>query len=57
MACVNCGINIATLEPRSFSFNSAFGACKRCQGIGTVLEIDTAKIVPDGSVPAGKIDF
>src|SRR5688500_7547645 len=30
MACVNCGINIATLEPRSFSFNSACGACKRC---------------------------
>ncbi len=57
MACVNCGINIATLEPRSFSFNSAFGACKRCQGIGTVLEIDAAKIVPDGSVPAGKVNF
>lgn len=57
MACVNCGINIPPLEPRSFSFNSAFGACKRCQGIGTVLEIDAAKIVPDGDVPAGKVDF
>ncbi|HEV8592195.1 MAG TPA: hypothetical protein VGQ55_08835, partial [Pyrinomonadaceae bacterium] len=43
MACVNCGINIATLEPRSFSFNSAYGACKRCQGIGTVMEIDAGK--------------
>ena len=57
MACVNCGINIATLEPRSFSFNSAFGACKRCQGIGTVMEIDAGKIVPDPSQPAGKIEF
>ncbi|MEP6944956.1 MAG: excinuclease ABC subunit UvrA [Acidobacteriota bacterium] len=57
MACVACGINIATLEPRSFSFNSAFGACKRCQGIGTVMEIDAVKIVPDGNVPAGKVDF
>src|SRR5215218_4388808 len=57
MACINCGINIATLEPRSFSFNSAYGACKRCQGIGTVMEIDVDKIIPDRSVPAGKIDF
>ncbi len=57
MACVDCGINIATLEPRSFSFNSAFGACKRCQGIGTVMEIDAKKIVPDTSLPAGKMKF
>jgi len=57
MACVNCGINIAPLEPRVFSFNSAYGACKRCQGIGTVMEIDAAKIVPDGDVPAGKVNF
>jgi excinuclease ABC subunit A len=57
MACVNCGINIATLEPRSFSFNSAYGACKRCQGIGTVMEIDARKIVPDPNKAAGKVDF
>ena len=57
MACVNCGINIATLEPRSFSFNSAYGACKRCQGIGTVMEIDVNKIVPDPSQPPNKIEF
>ena len=57
MACVDCGINIATLEPRSFSFNSAYGACKRCQGIGTVMEIDANKIVPDTSLPAGKMKF
>jgi excinuclease ABC subunit A len=57
MACVNCGINIAPLEPRSFSFNSAYGACKRCQGLGTVMEIDANKIVPDQSQPAGKVEF
>lgn len=57
MACVNCGINIATLEPRSFSFNSAYGACKRCQGIGTVMEIDANKIVGDPSQPVSKIEF
>ncbi|MBX3300225.1 MAG: excinuclease ABC subunit UvrA [Acidobacteria bacterium] len=57
MACVNCGTNIAPLEPRSFSFNSSFGACKRCQGIGTVMEMDASKIVPDESMPAGKVEF
>ncbi len=57
MACVDCGINIPPLEPRSFSFNSAYGACRRCQGIGTVLEIDATKIVPDENVLAGKVNF
>ena len=57
MACVNCGINIAPLEPRSFSFNSAYGACKRCVGIGTVMEIDQAKIVTDGRQTVEKIEF
>src|SRR5262249_14275610 len=57
MACVNCGINIAPLEPRSFSFNSAYGACKRCQGLGTVMEIDAGKIVPDPSQSAAKVEF
>ncbi|MBA2493588.1 MAG: excinuclease ABC subunit UvrA, partial [Acidobacteria bacterium] len=57
MACVNCGINIAPLEPRSFSFNSSYGACKRCQGLGTVLEMNAAKILPDQSEIVGKIKF
>jgi excinuclease ABC subunit A len=57
MACITCGINIAQLEPRSFSFNSAFGACKKCQGIGTVMEVDAKKIVPNGDVPVEKLDF
>src|SRR5215203_1460065 len=57
MACVNCGINIAQLEPRSFSFNSSYGACKRCQGLGTVMEIDANKIVPDQNQKTGKMTF
>ena len=57
MACVNCGINIAQLEPRSFSFNSAFGACKRCQGLGIVMEMDAGKILPDQTQIVGKIKF
>jgi excinuclease ABC subunit A len=54
MACVNCGINVPPLEPRSFSFNSAYGACKRCHGLGTVLEVDPAKIITDATVAADK---
>ena len=57
MACVNCGINIPPLEPRSFSFNSAYGACKRCHGLGTVLEIDPAKLIQDATQPANRLDF
>src|SRR5438132_11755116 len=57
MACVICGISVPPLEPRSFSFNSAYGACKRCHGLGTVMEIDPAKLLPDGSVPAEKLEF
>src|SRR5690348_7129174 len=47
MACVNCSINVPPLEPRSFSFNSAYGACKHCHGLGTVLEVDPDKLIHD----------
>ena len=57
MACVNCGINVPPLEPRSFSFNSAYGACKRCHGLGTVLEVDPAKIITDATLAADKQEF
>lgn len=55
MACVTCGINIAQLEPRSFSFNSSYGACRRCEGIGSVNEIDAAKIIPDPATLVAKL--
>jgi excinuclease ABC subunit A len=51
MACPECGISIPTIEPRSFSFNSVYGACAACHGLGTRAEIDPAKIVPDPSLP------
>ncbi|MFL6207808.1 MAG: excinuclease ABC subunit UvrA [Pyrinomonadaceae bacterium] len=57
MACVNCGINIPPLEPRSFSFNSAYGACKRCHGLGTVLEVDPAKLITEPHERVDKLLF
>lgn len=57
MACVICGINVPPLEPRSFSFNSAYGACKRCHGLGTVQEVDPAKLIPDATLSADKLVF
>ncbi|MCB1024185.1 MAG: excinuclease ABC subunit UvrA, partial [Acidobacteria bacterium] len=55
MACIACGINIEPLEPRSFSFNSRFGACRRCEGIGTIAEVDPKKLIPDEAVAASKL--
>ena len=46
-ACTDCGINIEELEPRSFSFNSPFGACPNCSGLGFTMEIDENLIIPD----------
>src|SRR5213075_3457646 len=57
MACVNCGINVPPLEPRSFSFNSAYGACKRCHGLGTMLEIDPRKLIRDPDLTADQLPF
>ena len=57
MACVNCGINVPPLEPRSFSFNSAYGACRHCHGLGSVLEIDAAKLIPDAGQTAEQMPF
>ncbi len=46
-ACLDCGINIAEIEPRSFSFNSPHGACPTCHGLGTKLEIDPKLVIPN----------
>ncbi|MPQ43708.1 excinuclease ABC subunit UvrA [Clostridium tarantellae] len=46
-ACANCGISIDELAPRLFSFNSPFGKCERCDGLGTLLEIDEDLVVPN----------
>ncbi|HEX6503373.1 MAG TPA: excinuclease ABC subunit UvrA [Terriglobales bacterium] len=51
LACPNCGINVPQLEPRSFSFNSAYGACPECHGLGSKYDFDPAKIIVDWSKP------
>ena len=46
-ACVECGISVEEITPRSFSFNSPFGACPACSGLGSTMEIDPDYVVPD----------
>ncbi|HEV7767645.1 MAG TPA: excinuclease ABC subunit UvrA [Thermoanaerobaculia bacterium] len=46
-ACPDCGISIGEITPRLFSFNSPYGACTGCSGLGMLLEVDERKIVPD----------
>ncbi len=48
--CLNCGRSMPELEPRIFSFNSPHGACERCTGLGSMMEIDPTLIVPDASL-------
>jgi excinuclease ABC subunit A len=45
--CTNCGASIAEIQPRTFSFNSPHGACDRCDGLGSRLEIDPDLVVPN----------
>jgi excinuclease ABC subunit A len=52
-ACPDCGISIGELTPRLFSFNSPYGACPKCSGLGVLLEVDVEKVVPD---PAKSIE-
>ena len=51
MACPDCGLDVPKLEPRSFSFNSAFGACTECHGLGSLYDFDPAKVITDWSKP------
>jgi excinuclease ABC subunit A len=51
LACPDCGISVAVLEPRSFSFNSMYGACPECNGLGSKYDFDPAKIIVDWSKP------
>jgi excinuclease ABC subunit A len=56
-ACISCGVNIPALEPRSFSFNSKYGACPDCDGIGVKMVLHPGKVIPDPSMPIGSIQF
>ena len=46
-ACPFCGVTIGELEPRTFSFNSPFGSCKTCNGLGVKMEFDSDLVIPD----------
>ncbi len=51
LACPECGASVPQLEPRSFSFNSPFGACEACSGLGNRWSFDPAKVIVDPSRP------
>ncbi len=56
-ACIDCGVSIPTLEPRSFSFNSRHGACPECAGMGTQLKVNPDNLVPDSTQPIATLKF
>ncbi len=49
-ACPSCKVSYAELEPRSFSFNSPYGACPECEGLGSKMQFDPDLLLPDGSL-------
>ena len=51
LACPECGTSVPQLEPRSFSFNSPFGACEECSGLGSKWTFDPMKVIVDPSKP------
>lgn len=53
-ACTHCGISFPELKPRSFSFNSPFGACPTCGGLGRIYYFDENLVVPDKTLPLGE---
>ncbi|MGZ4188390.1 MAG: excinuclease ABC subunit UvrA [Actinomycetota bacterium] len=57
LACLFDGLSFEELQPRNFSFNSPYGACPRCDGLGTHLEVDPDLVVPDPDVPLSERPF
>ncbi len=51
LACVECGASVPEIEPRSFSFNSPYGACEECSGIGSTWAFDPDKMIVDATKP------
>jgi excinuclease ABC subunit A len=51
LACPDCGVSVPQLEPRSFSFNSPYGACIECNGLGSKYDFDPAKVIVDWTKP------
>jgi excinuclease ABC subunit A len=51
MACIDCGVSIPAIEPRTFSFNSIYGACEDCNGLGMKYDYDPSRILTDPTRP------
>ncbi len=51
LACPDCGLSVPQLEPRSFSFNSPYGACPACNGLGSKYDFDPSKVIVDWTRP------
>jgi excinuclease ABC subunit A len=51
MACIDCGVSIPAIEPRTFSFNSIYGACEVCNGLGMKYDYDPSRILTDPTRP------
>jgi len=49
LACVDCGLSMPEMTPRAFSFNSPHGACIECQGLGSMIDFDPRRVIPDES--------
>src|SRR5688572_6356182 len=47
LACVSCDVSVPEMSPRAFSFNSPYGACPACEGLGSRWDVDVARVVPD----------
>jgi excinuclease ABC subunit A len=56
-ACIDCGVSVPTLEPRSFSFNSRHGACPECGGMGTQMAVNPDNLVLDPFAPISDLEF
>ena len=50
MSCSDCGISYEEMTPRMFSFNSPYGACRKCRGLGSTMDIDPGLVVPDETI-------
>jgi len=53
-ACAGCGVTLPEMAPRMFSFNSPYGACPACAGLGAVYRMDPARVVPDPGLSLGE---
>jgi excinuclease ABC subunit A len=51
LACPDCGVSVSELEPRSFSFNSPYGACEQCHGLGSAWSFDVDRVIVDQTRP------